>query len=184
MSNRRITVVILCEDSQQSAFASRFLEKIGWDGNIRISKSPKADGSAEQWVRIKFPEELKWYRQRTSKAATALLAITDADVKSVQDRIDDFESECNSNDIEFRNVDEAVAIAIPARNIETWISYLNGVEVDEVTAYPTLDRPRECKNAVERLVKFCRTASMPRTAPASLMLACAEYNSRLKPMIQ
>jgi hypothetical protein len=59
MNNRRVTMFVLCEDSQQLAFASRFFEKMGWDGVVRFSVSPKADGSAEQWVRTRFPEEPK-----------------------------------------------------------------------------------------------------------------------------
>jgi hypothetical protein len=183
MNSRRVTMVILCEDSQQAAFASRFLDKIGWDGVIRIKNSPKADGSAEQWVRLKYPEELLWYRQHSSKAATALVVIIDADKKSLQERVDELNAECRSQDISVRKIDERVALAIPMRNIETWIHYLNGEAVDEVTTYSKLDRARECKNAVEKLVSFCRKANLPGTAPSSLIMACTEYHGRIKPII-
>jgi hypothetical protein len=103
-------------------------------------------------------------------------------VKSLQERIDEFEAECSTQHVAFRDSDEAVALAIPKRNIETWIHFLNGEAVDEATAYPKLERPRECKYAVERLAIFCRTASLPGTAPSSLLMACTEYNKRIKPM--
>jgi len=65
MSSRRVKIVLLCEDSQQEAFTRRFLAGMGWNTReLRVEKSPSAKGSAEQWVREKFPSEIKVYRQR------------------------------------------------------------------------------------------------------------------------
>jgi hypothetical protein len=183
MSARRVKIVLLCEDSQHEAFVRRFLEETGWDTReIRVQKSPKADGSAEQWVRMQFPIELKEYRQRSQRAASALIAVIDADLKSVQERINELKTECNAKQVEFRNGGEAVAIAVPRRNIETWIHYLNREQVDEIEEYPKLDRPRSCRNAVNNLVSLCRTTGLAPDAPPSLEQACIEYNRRIKPL--
>lgn len=80
MSTRRVKIVLLCEDSQHEAFTRRFLKGVGWNiRELRVEKSPSASGSAEQWVREEFPNELRIYRQRKARAASALIAMIDAD---------------------------------------------------------------------------------------------------------
>jgi len=182
MSIRRVKIVLLCEDSQQEAFTRRFLNGMGWNTReLRVEKSPSASGSAEQWVREKFPDELSVYRQRRHQAASALIAMIDADTKSVQDRINEFEGACNSIQIAFRAVDEAVAIAAPKRNIETWIHYLSGQQVNEQEPFPKLGRARKCKPAVDHLVELCRATGLAANAPQALVAACDEYNVRIRP---
>jgi hypothetical protein len=171
---RRVKVVLLCEDSQHEAFTRRFLNGMGWNTReIRVEKSPSAGGSAERWVRQRFPIELRWYRQR--QAASALVAIVDADLRGVQDRITEFEDECKSVQIPFRKSDEAVAIVVPKRNIETWIHYLNGEMVNEEDTYAKLEQERGCKPAVNNLVRLCKSTGIEDEAPASLATACEEY---------
>ena len=183
MSKRRVKIVLLCEDSQQEAFTRRFLKGMRWNTReIRVEKSPSALGSAEQWVREKFPHELIAYRQRRERAASALIAMIDADNRDVQDRINEFEEECNSMAIAFRTDGEAVAIAVPKRNIETWIYYLMGRQVNEQDDYPKLERERECKPAVDHLVELCHSTGLATDAPQALAAGCDEYNVRIKPI--
>jgi hypothetical protein len=149
---------------------------MGWNTReIRVEKSPSAGGSAEQWVRQRFPIELKWYRKR--KAASALVAIIDADLRGVQDRMTEFEDECKSMEIPFRKSGEAVAIVVPKRNIETWIHHLNGEKVNEEDTYAKLEQERGCELAVKHLVGLCKSTGIkPGEAPPSLAAACEEYN--------
>jgi len=183
MTIRRVKIVLLCEDSQHEAFTRRFLKGMGWNTReLRVIKSPSAGGSAEQWVREKFPAELSVYRKRRNRAASALIAVIDADSKSVQDRINEFEGACNSMHIAFRTADEAVAIAVPKRNIETWICFLSGESVNETTVYPKLKRERGCKPAVDHLVELCKTTGLSKDVPHSLVVACDEYGSRIAPL--
>ena len=131
MSMRRVRIVLLCEDSQHEAFARRFLKGMGWNTReLRVEKSPSASGAAEQWVRERFPIELRIYRKRKPLATSTLIAMIDADKKNVQDRINEFQKECKGHQVPFRTRDEAVAIVVPKRNIETWIHYLNGERVE------------------------------------------------------
>ena len=183
MSKRRVKIVLLCEDAQHEAFIRRFLKGMGWNAReLRVEKSPSASGSAERWVREEFPNELRIYRQRKTRAASALIAMIDADSKSVQDRINEFEDGCRSVGIPFRGHDEAVAITVPKRNIETWIHYLNGEQVNEDATYSKLDRERSCKPAVDKLVRLCKSTGLAEDAPSALSAACDEYYTRIKPI--
>jgi hypothetical protein len=183
MTMRRVKIVILCENSQHEAFTRRFLKGLGWNSReLWVKKSPSAGGSAEQWVRQEFPNELHIYRRRKQRAASALIAMTDADTKGVRDRILEFETECKIRDIPFRTRDESVGIAIPKRNIETWIHYLNGETVNEDTAYSKLDRERGCKPAVDKLIEWCSSTGLASDAPSSLIAACDEYTLRIRPI--
>ena len=183
MSIRRVKIVLLCEDSQHEAFTVRFLKGMGWNTReLRVEKNPAARGSAEQWVREKFPDELRFYRQRRQRAASGLIAMVDADTRDVQDRINEFEAGCNAKQIPFRAYNEAVAIGVPKRNIETWIHYLNGQQVNEQDDYPKLDRERACKPAVNNLVQLCKSTGLRPDAPPSLVAACDEYRNRIIPV--
>ena len=183
MSIRRVKIILLCEDSQHEAFSRRFLNGMGWNTReLRVEKSPSAGGSAEQRVRERFPIELKVYRQRRQRAASALIAMVDADLKAVRERIKEFEDECISQQTPFRTDTEAAAIAVPKRNIETWICYLNREKVDEETLYAKLGRERDCKPAVDNLVDLCQSEGLLADTPPSLSAACEEYNSRVRPM--
>lgn len=183
MSMRRVTIVLLCEDSQHEAFTRRFLKGMGWNKReLWVEKSPSAGGSAEQWVRENFPKELRIYRQRRTRAASALIAMIDADLKSVQNRINEFKKACKDEKLSFRSRDEAVAIGVPRRNIETWIHYLNGESVNEKAVYPKLDNERGCKPAVIQLVKWCKSSGLKPDAPPALAAACDEYNNRIIPL--
>ena len=181
MSHRRVRIVILCEDLQHEAFIRRFLKGMGWNTReLRVEKSPKARGAATQWVIGRFPHELQVYRQRKARAASTLITMIDADVKGLSERINEFEHECESKKIPFRGPDEAVVIAIPKRNIETWIHYLNGEIVNEEREYPKLGKERNCQPAVNTLVEMCKRTAIVPDVLNSLSAACGEYNNRIK----
>lgn len=128
---------------------------MGWNTReLRVEKSPSARGSAKQWVKKTFLKELNAYRQRRNRVASALIAMIDADNRNVQDRINGLQRACEAQEIPFRTSDEAVAIGVPKKNIETWIHYLNGHEVNETDSYPKLEMERSCKPAVDKLVQL------------------------------
>ena len=183
MSTRRVRIVLLCEDSQQEAFTRRFLEGMGWNTReLRVEKSPSAKGSAAQWVKKQFPKQLGIYRARRSRAASGLIVMIDADLREVQERKREFEEECNSQGVQYREVEDAVAITIPRRNIETWIHYLNGEQVFETKLYQKLEKERLCRSAVSELVRMCQANGLPQDAPPSLPSACEEYGTRIRPL--
>ena len=178
MSKRKVSLVICCEDKQQECFARRFLKGLGWDYRqlfFRINSAGK--GSGEQWVREKFAKELNIYH--TKQWTYAIIAIIDGDTKGVEGRITQFNNICREKRVPVRSNNDAVAIIVPTRNIETWIHYLNGETVDEETVYPKLKFESECQSAVDNLVTMCKGNGLSQDAPPSLHSACEEYRSRI-----
>lgn len=74
---------------------------------------------------------------------------------------------------ETTRADERIAVLLPRRNIETWIHFLNGEQVDETTVYPKLPRESECHAAVDRLAAKGEYNLSP-DVPESLWVACSE----------
>ena len=170
--------VIICEDTQQECFARRFLYGMGWKNqHLRIVKSPSAKGSAEQWVKDRYVNELGYYHK--TQITYAIIAIVDGDTIGVEGRIKQFEKTCIERGTQIRSDSAAVAIIVPTRNIETWIHYLQGKQVDETTVYPKLKYESECQPAVQKLLDLCKTTGLPTNAPNSLNAACAEYRTRI-----
>ena len=179
MTRRRVRLILLCEDSQHEAFARRFFERAGWHGRaIRVLKSPQGRGAGEQWVRERFPEELKALRR--SHVAAVLVVMVDADRSTVQGRIEAFDAVCGHAGVPVRGATEPVAVFVPRRSIETWIAYLAGDSVNERDAYPKLARERECKEAVRILKSMCDGGELREPAPPSLVAACTEYRTRVR----
>ena len=180
--SRNVSIVILCEDRQHAAFVRRFLESTGKGARVqRVVISPAGRGSGEQFVRLKDAEELTYYSSRKHRVEQALIVIIDADKRTLADRIEQIESGCDQGSKERRHPDERVAIFVPARNIETWLAYLDGQQVDEGRdqPYPKLDRERDCQRHVDVLFEMCQRGKLRPPAPASLEAACTEYQRRV-----
>lgn len=180
--SRNVQVVILCEDSQHEAFARRFLKKAGNGLRVqRVEKSPKGRGSAEQFVRERYGKELSYYRHRAHRVGQALIVVVDGDGRDFGARVEQIESAAVNDGHAVRAQGERVAIFVPSRNIETWLAYLDGQNVNEEDEYPRLRRQRDCQRHVERLYQMCQEGALRQSAPQSLEAACTEYNSRLQP---
>jgi len=68
---------------------------------------------------------------------------------------------------------ERIAIFIPKRNVETWIHFLMGEDVNETDEYKKFSAESECASAVARLAaksEYWLTADVP----PSLRAACNE----------
>ncbi|HLX65190.1 MAG TPA: hypothetical protein VKX17_28235 [Planctomycetota bacterium] len=182
MSKDAVFITLLYEDVQHRSFASRFLKERKFDTRkLREVAIKPGKGSAEQFVREQFIKELKWFRARSSRAATCLIVIADADKLTVQDRLDWFEKICRDEPIQFRTPTEKFAFIIPKRNIETWLAYLRGEEVVELAAddqdkYPKYKKEESrCQPQVEKLAAMCRRGKLEGNPPPSLQSACAEF---------
>ena len=136
---------------------------------------PLPDGgqSGEQWVRIRFPEELRKIRRRQR---TLLVVVIDADVGSTGDRHTQLEQQCREVGVERRTAEDSVIVAVPRRNIETWFEYLRGSPVDETIDYPRLRSEGDCKPLADRLHGMCyEQQRLDEPAPPSLREVCEEY---------
>lgn len=184
MSQRRVQIVILCEDRQQEVFARHFLKKRGFAGQFRPKICPPGSQSGEQYVRTQYPVEVKAYRQNRNRVSIGLVVLIDADTDALQERLNQLDRTLSEDSQQNRQPDEAIAIFIPKRNIETWIHYLQGETVDEETGYSKFEKNEAaCKPYVENLAEQCRSQNLPENAPESLQAACGELQ-RLLPLLK
>jgi hypothetical protein len=180
MGSQGVQVVILAEDLQHSVFLERFLKAIRKDlsRRIRTVPFPAGRGSGEQFVRKNYPVELLAYRNKATRLAIKLFVVTDADVLSVEQRRQQLSTPLVDAGIPLPTDQEAVAILIPKRNIETWIKYLRGESVDETTDYcgpKHAVRKQVVQPAVDRLEELYRTGwTLPIDCPDSLRQAIEE----------
>ncbi len=182
MTSRVTQVVLLCEDSQHEAFARRFLGKLGVSLRaIRVVKSPKGRGSGEHWVKLQYSQEVRHLRSNRYIVGRALVVMVDEDTSSTQARGATLSNALERAGLPPRIDTERIVHAIPARNIETWLAYLDGSEVDEQTVYPKLERQKDCARLVDILKRMCDEKQLRPPAPPSLIAACTEFRSRWKP---
>jgi len=180
MSQRRVQIVLLCEDRQQEVFARYFLKQRGFTGNFRTKICLK--GAGEQFVRESYAAEVKAYRSKNYLSGM-LVVLIDADKKTVEERLNQLDEALNANSQLVRQPKEAIAIFIPKRNIETWIHYLQGEIVDEVTEYAKFpNNESACKPLVANLVNQCYQG-LNENAPSSLQAACGELQ-RILPLLE
>ncbi|MBD2169331.1 hypothetical protein H6G04_33765 [Calothrix membranacea FACHB-236] len=187
MTQNRVQIVILCEDLQQQVFAYHFLKKRGFNidpKNVTIRMSPKGKGSGEQFVRNRYPAEVKAYRSKNYRSGM-LVVLIDADNETVQATLRELDNALIENSQQPRQPNEAIAIFVPKRNIETWIHYLQGENVDENAEKPYskfLKNEAVCKPYVEALVNQCYQG-LDANAPPSLQAACGELK-RILPLLE
>jgi hypothetical protein len=175
--SRRARIVLVCEDSQHEAFARRFLARKGWDrGSIRVEKLPGPRGSGEQFVRERFPTELRAIR--SGHVDRSLVVMIDGDKDGLTRRLSQLADACRAVGVDPRAPDDRVAVLVPTWRIETWLAYLDGDAVDESRQdYPRLSRARDCRRHVDALVQMCEAGGLRAPAPPSLEAACREFNS-------
>ncbi len=187
MSQRRVQIVILCEDRQQEVFARYFLKKRGFTGRVRANICPEGSQAGEQYVRTQYPVEVKAYRKNKGRVSIGLVVLIDADTGTLEAWLNELASvleEDEQKKPKNRKPNEAIAIFVPKRNIETWIHYLQGETVNEEDAYAKFkNNEAVCKTAAEGLVDRCYSQSLPEDAPRSLQAACGELQ-RLLPLLQ
>lgn len=174
---------ILCEDAQTDVFVRQFLSLRHGIGRRKRREYfetlpfPRGAGAGEQWVRENFPKELGIIRRRQARQSGACLVVAiDADRHTTDERLRQLHAACREQKIDEPVPDDPVLIAIPRRNIETWLAYLRGEEVDEAKIYRKYDCESECKPQAEELHRMChREHRLRQPAPPSLVEACRRY---------
>lgn len=130
-------VIVLGEDAHHQRFVRHFLYQVGFQKHdLRFEPISGGKGSAEQWVRERYPRSVKAFRARSAKARTALVVAIDVDPNSdVQRRVKQLDDSLQAATMPGRAPGEQIVHLIPKLNIETWIVCLNGQPVDEETDY-------------------------------------------------
>ncbi|PZN71469.1 MAG: hypothetical protein DM484_26320 [Candidatus Methylumidiphilus alinenensis] len=176
-----VDVVVLCEDLQMFYFIKHFLKSNGWDKKgLKTNFRPKftGEGSGEEYVRERYPNELKALRSIRQLKKVALIVCTDADKQTVEQRKKSLDKECEKKGIPKRQEEEDVLVLVPKRNIETWFTYLRGENIDEENDKKTYNKyecESECIPDILELTKMCNKKSLRLPAPPSLEVACTEY---------
>ncbi len=175
-------VFVLAEDERHRSLILRYLIECGLKQHeMRIQLSPAGRGSAENWVLKTFASETRAYRSRQARAESALIVMIDADTRSVQDRWNQLDQALKVNGEPAVSRDERIARLVPKRNVETWILYLNGEDVNETADYSGERRNWNTlsPHAAEALCQWSRpNAGPPNHCIDSLQLGVRE----LKPL--
>ena len=168
-----VRIVLLCEDAATDTFVRRFLRRRQFKArDITTLPIPHGSQSGEQWVREKYPSELKAIRSRQD---AFLIVVIDADRYTTQSRRSQLDYECNAEQVPARKVEDPVIVIVPRRNIETWFAYLDGISVDEKKTYPRRT-PTEQRSFADKLYRMCHEDQNLRPpVPPSLAESCQEY---------
>jgi len=169
--------VVLCEGLQDWVFVRRTLMTLGYDARrIRVLPYPHdGQGAGEQHVREQYAREVRSHRSRAARMKTALVVHTDADTKAVQERYESLERQLDGAGLAPRDAHETIAVLIPKRNTETWIRFLDGHTVDEVTPCPKFTgHESDTWRAAETFAVHVKNATSPAQAPPSLLRGIQE----------
>ncbi len=135
-AKKGVRFTVLVEDKAFWRLVRGALIALGFEKQkIRLIPLNVGKGSAEQWVREQYPNEVKAQRSRNYQNNLALIVGTDADKLSVKKRKQMLSESLVKAELDERSTDESILIWIPRRNIETWLKYLDGDDVDEETDY-------------------------------------------------
>ena len=181
MTRSRATLItLLCEDKRHEQFARRFLMERGVSGRrIRSRIAPPGVGDAKRWVRQRYPEEIRAYRERANAINNILIVLTDVDHETVEIRRETLNQACRDAGVDTLKIGDRIALALPRWAIETWILALAGEPLDETERIQPAHKQRverEWRTAARRLAESCTLGKqLAAIMPASLQTACAEY---------
>jgi hypothetical protein len=171
---RRTQLVVLCEDALQERFFRRLCGELRFLRQVRFVLAPPGAGSAEQWVRSRYPLEMRAYRRQANHLTNGLLVSVDGDRLGVDARKSQLDSALAEDGQDVRRPDDRVAIFVPTWSIETWLLWLCGIEpIDEHTPYkrdPSYQRRKEAREVGPvQAAEAWFTSSQRPSAPASLV---------------
>ena len=170
-------IVVLAEDKRHQQLIRRFLIRVGIQRHqLFFQLSPSGRGSAEQWVRENFARQAAKCRARNARASTGMFVLVDADVRTVQERLDELDRGLDA--IGQPRVDpnrDPIARVIPRRNIETWILLLSGpasarLEVNETQDYKQSKSAEDWSALIPAAAEALFALTRPSIAPPRTMI--------------
>ena len=176
MGNAKSTIV-LCEDESQQLFVYRWLLARGVGaGDLRLLPCPAGRGSGAHHVLSKYPGEIQEYRAKANQVGSRkLIVVIDADVLSVAARFTALDAALTATGLSPRTATERVCLLVPKRNVETWLHFFHGNQVDEIDDFHALyqgdAKAPACKLAGQAFEKWLLGSA---TAIPSLVTARAE----------
>lgn len=168
-------IIILCEDNDQEYFIRRILKIFGvGNREMNFQIKGKGAGAGDSAVIRSFPSELKYWESRKNHSkSNILIAIFDADVIGVDQKINLLRKELNDRALPD---EDGVGVFIPARNIESWLHFLTGAAVDEKVDYKKKhSKIEKCLSEIKAFAQKCKTRQKMDNMPPSLAVACKEF---------
>lgn len=168
----RLRITILCEDREQERFLRALCERLGLYVE-RIERPPPGTGSAEQWVRVHYPPEVRIHRAKANHVSIGLIVAIDGNSKGLTYRKKQLEEALTAAELELRGAQERVAVVVPTWSIETWLAWLCGFrDIDEKQPYKeatwfrkaVADRSITPKKAAERWISARSESPLPSLA--------------------
>lgn len=137
MASSQARIEVWCEDHAQERFARALLTgHFGLDRRrITFHIAPSGQGSASQWVSLKYRDALRLARVKRHQQRLGFLVIVDGDNVG---RIERMRALAGAPDV--RPDADRIAIWVPTWSIETWIMWLAKEPVE-----PPLDEARSIK---------------------------------------
>jgi hypothetical protein len=177
-------VTILAEDQRQQSFAYQYLKRLGYVSHEIFREDLPNKGSGEQWVRLRYFNNVEAYRTHETSPRTGLVVMIDADTGPVVRRSQQLNAALAQAGSDARGPSDKIAHLIPKRNIETWILCLNarrpaGQVLNEEDDYKNHSAARKIgeliKPAAEELFQWSRNnAEIPQHCVDSLRAAVPE----------
>ncbi|MCK6520276.1 hypothetical protein L6R49_02440 [Myxococcota bacterium] len=170
--------ILLGEDKQAVTFLRRLVVAMGANAR-RVIELPVAatttGACGSQYVVARYARELPAFRANAARMSTKLLVHIDADDRTVLQRQRELAQACADAGLPPRGPNEAIALLIPKRNLETWIASLDPSQHDaqrgadptqplEERVFRHLTEESGCSGAVEALARHLRSR-----APAPLI---------------
>lgn len=175
-------VVLLAEDVRHRKLIRRHLIARGYNHRrIRVVPwTPKFETPCIGFVIDQYPVEVEALRKLANRRSCALVVVVDADEAAVERRLQQLDVILRSHKLLQRQTSEAISIVIPKRNIETWMHYLCGNEVDEVVDYKPLCRSLDAGESATQFARFTiPRRPIPQDCPDSLRYCCEEELPRI-----
>lgn len=173
MTLEGLRVWLLCEDAAHERFARTYLRTRGVNTRQLFPLPLTSRGSGEHYVRTKYAREVRALRARGHDAQVALVVVTDADQGTVAARRASLEEALHTDGLAARTPVERIVLLIPKRNVETWVTYLNGNAVDESADYKP-QTPEAFKLAAKGMPEACSATQPAADRPPSLVDGCSE----------
>lgn len=181
MVARDLRVTVLAEDTTHHNFVRQWLRAEGVDTKHRFIAVPAGVGGAgEKHVRERFADEVTYYRQKANSQRIGLVVVIDADAETVARRRVQLAEQLKTAGIGPCAAGERIAILVPRRNVETWLTFFDGSDsVDEETDYKRPHAPpSHCREAGSAFADLLNREPRPGDLPS--LVAAREEAARLR----
>lgn len=180
LNGYRITV--LCEDKNQYDFISSYAKLLGATKINRITQAHN-NGTVLKY----YSSAVISHRPRSTYQNIILVAMIDADEKTIQERLREFDEKLDIEKYRLnqntRSDNEKILVFVPIRNIESWFHYIseNAINVEtirgddgKIISYKNQYANKDGSVFAEKLKEKICVNGLPENAPSSLLHACNE----------